>query len=128
MLQFRALDPVPVTRFNWDWAISQAEERGMGLASIAGERHPFSCLEERLLWYDGLPYLSMSRSAERRLLAALTTAAASNAAPAGIARLLAEAEELAAAGESLESLKITTSIYDATVKVFEGMQGPRTTA
>jgi hypothetical protein len=70
----------------------------------------------------------MSRSAERRLLAALTTAAASNAAPAGIARLLAEAEELAAAGESLESLKITTSIYDATVKVFEGMQGPRTTA
>jgi multimeric flavodoxin WrbA len=124
MLQSRALDPFPVTRFNWDWAISQAEERGKGLASIAGERHPFNCLEERLLWYDGLPYLSMSRSAERRLLAALTTAAASDAAPAGIARLLAEAEELAAAGESLESLKITTSIYDATVKAFEGMQGP----
>jgi multimeric flavodoxin WrbA len=124
MLQLRALDPVPATRFNWEWAISQATGRGTILGSMAKERHPFTCLEERLLWYDSLPYLSMSRSAERRLLAALTTAAASNAAPAGIARLLAEAEELAAAGKSLESLKLTTSIYDATVKAFESMQGP----
>ena len=119
MLQMRALDPVPVTRFDWEWAISQAEERGGALASMTGKRDPFTCLEERLLWYDELPYLSMSRSAERRLLAALTTAAASDAAPADIARLLAEAEQLAAAGETLGSLKITTSIYDATTKAFE---------
>jgi multimeric flavodoxin WrbA len=122
VLQMRALDPVPATRFNWDWAISQAEERGTVLASMADERHPFTCLEERLLWYDGLPYLSMSRSAERRLLAALTTAAACDAAPAGIACLLAEAERLAVTGETLESLKITTSIYDATAKAFESTQ------
>ena len=89
------------------------------MASMTGKRDPFTCLEERLLWYDELPYLSMSRSAERRLLAALTTAAASDAAPADIARLLAEAEQLAAAGETLGSLKITTSIYDATTKAFE---------
>ena len=124
VLQMRALDPVPVTRFNWDWAISQAEERGTVLASMAGKRHPFTCMEERLLWYDGLPYLSMSRGAERRLLAALTTAAASKVAPARIARLLAEAEELAAAGEMLESLKITTLVYDTTVTALESKQEP----
>ena len=122
VLQMRALDPVPVTRFNWDWAISQAEERGTVLASMAGKRHSFTCLEERLLWYDGLPYLSLSRGAERRLLAALTTAAASNLSPAGIARLLAQAEERAAAGEMLESLKITTSVYNTTVTAFENTQ------
>ena len=119
MLQMRALDPIPVTRFNWDWALSQAREQGAVLASMAGERHPFTCLEERLLWYDDLPYLSMSRAAERRLLAALTTAAASDDAPAEIAHLLGAAEALAAAGKHLESLKVTTSIYEATVKAFE---------
>ena len=119
MLQMRALDPLPVTRFNWDWALSQAEERGTALASMAKGRHPFDGLEERLLWYDNLPYLSMSRSVERRLLAALSTAAASDAAPAGIAGLLAEAEQLAAAGRALESLKVTTSIYDKTLSAFE---------
>jgi multimeric flavodoxin WrbA len=119
MLQMRALDPIPVTRFNWDWALSQARQQGAVLASMAGERHPFTCLEERLLWYDDLPYLSMSRAAERRLLAALTTAAASDDAPVQIAGLLARAEALAAAGEDLESLKVTTSIYEASVKAFE---------
>jgi flagellar motor switch protein FliM len=56
---------------------------------------------------------------ERRLLAALSTVAASDAAPAGIAGLLAEAEQLAAAGQALESLKVTTSIYDQTLSAFE---------
>jgi hypothetical protein len=86
---------------------------------MAGERRPFTCLEERLLWYDSLPYLGMSRAAERRLLAALTVTAASGAAPAEVARLLAEAQALAAAGEDMESFKLTTSISEVGVKAFE---------
>jgi multimeric flavodoxin WrbA len=119
MQQMRALDPLLVTRFNWDRAISLAEKQGAVLASLAGERHPFTCLEERLLTYGSLPYLSMSRAAERRLLAALSAAAASGATAAEIARLYGEAEALAASGEDLESLRLTTSIYETGVKAFE---------
>jgi multimeric flavodoxin WrbA len=119
MLQMRALAPLPVTRFNWDWAVSQAERQGAAIASMAGARQPFTCLEERLLWYDELPYLSMSRAAERRLLATLSAAAVLDTAPADITRLLCEAEALAAAGESLQSLKLTTAVYESSAKAFE---------
>ena len=88
ILQMRALPPQPVTRFNWDAALAQAEERGAQLAAMAGERHPFAGPEERLLWYDHLPYLNLSRAAERRLLAALATESLSERALAGIARAL----------------------------------------
>ena len=122
VMQMRALDPVPATRFNWDWATSKAKEVGAALAAKAGGREPFACLEERILWYDGLPYVGMTKTAERRLLAALTTAAAPDAAPAEIARLHAEAEQLAAAGDALGSLKVTSSIYNTTRAGFESRQ------
>lgn len=123
MLQMRALDPQPVTRFSWKSAIVQAGEQGVRLASMVRKRHPFNSLEERLLWYDNLPYLSMSRAAERRLLAALATEALPDGALPDTARVLAYADHLAAMGQTLQSLKTSTAIYEATVKVFEGTQG-----
>ena len=101
MLQMRALDPQPVTRFNWGSAIARAREQGVLLAAMAGKRHPFEGLEERFLWYDDLPYLSMSRAAERRLLAALATEALPDGTLPDIARVLASADRLAAKGEAL---------------------------
>ena len=90
---------------------------------MAGARHPFAGLEERLLWYDNLPYLGLSRVGERRLLAALTTAALSETADPAIPRGLAQADALAARGERLESLRVITRTYEAGVRVFEGSQG-----
>ena len=86
------------------------------------ERHPFASLEERLLWYDNLPYLGMSRAAERRFLAALTTEALPDDAIPGLDRLLAQADHEAAAGRPLDSLKTTTAVYEATMKAFESAQ------
>jgi NAD(P)H-dependent FMN reductase len=123
MLQMRALDPQPVTRFNWGSAIARAREQGVLLAAMAGKRHPFEGLEERFLWYDDLPYLSMSRAAERRLLAALATEALPDGTLPDIARLLASADRLAAKGEILQSLKASTAVYEAAVKIFEGKRG-----
>ena len=122
MMQMRALDPLPVTRFDWKSAIARATEQGAELASMLDERHPFASLEERLLWYDNLPYLGMSRAAERRLLAALTTEALPDDAIPGLDRLLAQADHEAAAGRSLDSLKTTTAVYEATMKAFESAQ------
>ena len=123
VLQMRALEPLPVTRFNWTAALTRAGELGAELAGMAGARHRFAGLEERLLWYDRLPYLGLSRAAERRLLAALTTAALPETADPAIPRGLAQADALAARGESLESLRVITRTYEAGVRVFEGSQG-----
>jgi multimeric flavodoxin WrbA len=122
MLQMRALPPQPVTRFNWRSALAQFEQRGGQLASMASERHPFESAEERLLSYDNLPYLNLSRAAERRLLAALTTEALPDEALAGVATALAHVEDLTARGHGLESLETITSIYETTVKAFEERQ------
>lgn len=123
VLQMRALEPLPATRFNWSAALTRAGELGAQLAAMAGERHRFAGVEERLLWYDSLPYLSLSRAAERRLLAALTTAALTDSADPAIARGLAHADTLAARGEPLRSLQEITRAYEAGVKVLENSQG-----
>lgn len=123
VLQMRALEPLPVTRFNWSAARARAGELGAALAGVAGARQPFAGVEERLLWYDGLPYLSLSRARERRLLGALTTAALPTDADPAIPRRLAQAEALAARGEHLQALQEITRAYEAGVKVFEKSQG-----
>ena len=119
VLQMRALEPLPVIRFNWNDALTRAGDLGARLASMAGERHRFAGVEERLLWYDNLPYLSLSRAAERRLLAVLTAAALPDRVDPAIPHCLAQAETLAARGESLRSLQEVTRAYEAGVKAFE---------
>lgn len=120
MLQMRALEPLPATRFNFNQALQRAGELGAQIAGMAKQRIPFSGLEERLLWYDALPYLSLSRASERRLLADLTTAALPAGADPQIPFNLARADELAAAGKPLESLTEIARVYEAGVKAFEG--------
>jgi len=76
-------------------------------------------LEERLLWYDALPYLGLSRAQERRLLADLTVEALKKDSDSPIARGLARADALAAAGRKLDALTEITRVYEAGVKAFE---------
>jgi NAD(P)H-dependent FMN reductase len=120
MMQMRALEPLPATRFNFGAAVQRAGELGSQIAGMAQQRAPFASLEERLLWYDALPYLGLDRAGERRLLADLTTAAlpadADPAVPCGLAR----ADALAAAGRPVESLTEITRVYEAGAKAFEG--------
>lgn len=123
MMQMRALEPLPATRFNWSKALIRAGELGTQIASMRHSRHPFASAEERLLWYDRLPYLGLSQAAERRLLAALAVAALPDHALPAIARSLVEADSLGARGDTEGSLKQITSVYEAAVKVFEDSQG-----
>jgi multimeric flavodoxin WrbA len=75
VMQMRAIEPLPATRFNFAAALEHAETLGVKIAERAGQRVPFKSIEERLLWYDALPYLGLSRAAERRLLADLAVEA-----------------------------------------------------
>ena len=120
MMQMRALEPLPATRFNFDAAVQRAGELGSQLAPMIQRRTPFTPPEERLLWYDSLPYLGLSRAGERRLLADLTTMALSPNTQSPVPFGLARADALSAAGRLLESLTEVTRIYEAGVKAFEG--------
>jgi multimeric flavodoxin WrbA len=119
MMQMRAIEPLPATRFNFDAAVEQAGKLGEKIAALAGRRQPFAGLEERLLWYDQLPYLGLSRAAERRLLADLAVQAMSVRESTATALGLARADELLAAGKPREALIEVTRVYEAGVKAFE---------
>jgi len=119
MMQMRALEPVPATRFNFDAALDRSTALGQQLAGMSDSRMPFQNLEERLLWYDALPYLGMSRAQERRLLADLTVQALPENAGASTIVGLARSDELVAAGKKLDALKEITRVYEAGVRAFE---------
>jgi multimeric flavodoxin WrbA len=119
VMQMRALEPLPVTRFNFDASIEKARQLGTQLASMAGKRTPFASLEERLLWYDNLPYPNLSRLEERRLLADLAVASLSNDDAAALAMDLVESDRLAAAGQTKQMAAKVTKVYEAAVMSFE---------
>ena len=119
VMQMRALEPLPVTRFNFDACMQKAGQLGGELAGMAGKRTPFASLEERLQWYDNLPYLNLGRLAERRLLADHAVASLSNNDEAPLALKLVESDKLAAAGRTEQMAAEVTRVYDAAVKAFE---------
>ena len=122
VMQMRAIEPVPATRFNFRQALKHAGDLGSQVSLIARSRTPFKCLEERLLWYDDLPYLGLSRAEERRLLADLVALEVSEDLGVDAFSGLARSDCFAAAGRSLDSLSEITRVYEAGVKAFQSKQ------
>ena len=118
VMQMRAIEPLPATRFNFAAAFERAKTLGEKIAELAGQRAAFKNVEERLLWYDALPYLGLSRAAERRLLADLTVQALPLNADPAIARGLGRADAMAAAGSALDSLTEIGRVYEAAPQAF----------
>ncbi len=76
-------------------------------------------LEDKLLWYDALPYLGLSRADERRLLADLAVQGLppDEAEPSALG--FARTHELDFAGRKLDASVEITKAYNAGVKAFE---------
>ena len=119
MMGMRAIEPLPVTRFNFEAALQRASELGAEIAKMAKGRAKFKGLEDKLLWYDKLPYLGISRAEERRLLAELTVQGLPPDEAAPIALGLARAHELEAAGRALEASREITKVSHAAFEAFE---------
>ncbi|MFC1533587.1 flavodoxin family protein [Thermodesulfobacteriota bacterium] len=119
VMQMRALEPLPVARFNFDDALKRAEEHGSEISKKSKQPDPFAGLEERLLWYDSLPYLGLNRAGERHLLADLTLMADRGEEVGSMQYGLAQADVFAAAGRDMESLVEITRVYEAGVKGFK---------
>ena len=115
----RAIEPLPVTRFNFEAALGRASELGAEIAKMADGRVKFRGLEDKLLWYDNLPYLGMSRVEERRLLAEHTVQGLPPNEAEPIALGLARAHELEAAGRNLDASREISKVYNAAFKAFE---------
>jgi multimeric flavodoxin WrbA len=118
MMQMRALDPVPATRFNFGEALDRSKELGGQIAAMRHEREPFTTYDEGLVWYDNLPYLGMNRFEERRLLAAQVTSAIPEESRKTAALGLAKADMLAAAGRTVDALNEIAKVYVTGIKVF----------
>ncbi|MEJ2100029.1 MAG: flavodoxin family protein [Desulfobacterales bacterium] len=119
VMQMRALEPVPATRFNFNQALTRSGELGGRIAMMTESRTPFNGLEERLVWYDNLPYLGLSRAGERRLLADLVALEVGEDMGSDGLSGLARSDAFAAAGRSVDSLSEITRVYEAGVKAFE---------
>jgi len=115
MMQMRAADPIPATRFNYDRVMKQLDEFGVEFAAMADKRLPFNSLEDRLLWYDGLPYLNLNRTQERRLLAEIAVQASSVHETDALNR----ADDLASKGSALASLVEVIRAYETAAKSFK---------
>lgn len=118
-MQMKAIEPLPATRFNVPAALKQAVELGKQVAAMADNRTPFPGLEERMAWYDALPYLRMTRAEERRLLASLTTLAGPVDAAASLAGGLVRSQVLEMSGRSLDAMTEVTRVYEAGVRTFD---------
>lgn len=117
-MQMRALEPIPVTRFNIDHATKRAEELGHHIAGMIQERNPFGSRDECLHWYDCLPYLGENRATERRLLAALTFEAIPEGRRLDVEGDLARADILAASGQPLDAMIEICKVIDSCSKIF----------
>jgi hypothetical protein len=120
IMQMRAIEPVPATRFNFSESIKRSQELGAQIAEMSREPRKFEHREEILDLYDHLPYLNLSRAGERRLLAGIVTMATSEETDASVSTGLARADELAAANRSLDSLIEIAKVYETGVKAYKG--------
>ena len=107
----RAIEPLPVTRFDLKQANVSAMESGYNLARMTKE--PFETRDDRDFWYDNLPYLADTNAEERRLLAAVAYQGVPEENKAEVQGDWAEADILSASSRTLESMIETSKIYDS---------------
>ncbi len=111
IMWMRAIEPLPVTRFDLKQANLSVGESGYNLARMAKE--PFETRDHRDFWYDNLPYLTDTNAEERRLLAAVAYQGVPKENKAEVQGDWAEADILFASGRTLEAMIETSKIYDS---------------
>ena len=116
-MQMRAIEPLPATRFDFNQAIKDAKLSGYRLAQMVPSRSPFKSSEECWLSYGAMPYIGENRAAERSLLAAIVFEAVSKGRRQEVEGDLAQADILAAAGQSLEAMNEVTKVYNSCIKI-----------
>lgn len=109
----RGLEPIPVSRFNFDEALKKAYQSGALLAEEASERKPFKSLEERISYFDSLKYMNMTMLDEIMLLASqLFKTSPKRDKMEEARRSYKKAAELIAEGKRLEAAPYAVRAYE----------------
>ena len=118
----RPIQPLPVTRFNYQQALEQAEELGCALARAP--KRPFSSLAERMGEYDGLPLMDLDLVGENFFL--LETILANTIETAGNHKRLACAQrdlQAASAAFAADDISKVTQLleraYEAAIEAWQ---------
>lgn len=67
--KIRAIEPTPVSRFNFEETLESIYDSGKRLAELSKERKPFKGDEDRMEYYENLDYLNYTFLDEMMLLA-----------------------------------------------------------
>lgn len=70
---FYGIDPLPVSRHNFDAAVESAHESGMKLAQLCSEKRAFGSIGDCLAHYASLPFLDFNKADEFLYLSQLIT-------------------------------------------------------
>ncbi|RLE97897.1 MAG: hypothetical protein DRJ96_02565 [Thermoprotei archaeon] len=109
----RPLEPLPVSRFNFEDALRRARELGRELAEAARERRPFRSLEERIRCFNSLRYMRMDMLDEILLLAEQLLKASPKREYLEEAKACYErAKRLAGEGRRSEAVKYAVRAYE----------------
>jgi len=123
-IELRGIDPLPVSRFNYKKALSQAYSSGRKLAELCKRRQPFESLSERIAYYHGLKYLNYDIVDENLLLAQqlIQNIEASGDAKALLEEAIreySEAKELVGQGKKTEAVVHIMNSYEAGTKAWD---------
>jgi multimeric flavodoxin WrbA len=120
-LQFKAIEPLPVTQFKLDETERIAEESGLKIGEMIKNPQPFSNRNERATWYDNLPYLGEPLRVETRLLASIIMDSIPDEKKKEIKGNAEQADILAAAGKTLDSIAEINNICDSGMQIFTNL-------
>ena len=112
--KFQPLDPLPVTRFNMDQVLAEAE--GLGVELVGRGTQPFPSTAEMLLTYDRLPYMSYGRVDEfcwlaEQALAGLRVRETAGDAAEEVSRLLEQAKACEAEDDASGAAEAVVQAY-----------------
>jgi len=111
---FRPIDPIPVSRFNYDEALDTCYQRGREVVKAAQSPQPFAGLAEKVAHYARLQYLDYDIIDELLMVVEqmLSTAEAEPEALAECRELFCEARESVVAGRKQDAVEPAAKVYD----------------
>lgn len=120
ILGFRPINPLPVTRYNLDFALVEARIRGRLITDLKPQ--PFSNLAERIAYYESLPYMRHGMADEIIYLARETMEGIVRRGKPDLAaeprRRLEIGEALLKVGKFNDGLKLVTEAQEESMRIF----------
>jgi multimeric flavodoxin WrbA len=119
IMRMRALEPLPVTRFNMDKAKKAAEVLGQRLVQMMSEGRSFNTPGECDRWYNEMYFLGDNRENEKRLMAAMAFDAVPSERKKEVDGKLVQTSILDAVGRALDAQNEIARVYNSCLGIID---------